>query len=541
MISEESSEDASEEFSEDSSEQDASSEEQGYGYNFYGGYYGELTWDDGEDLKNKLNTIIRTGWNKLRYTVPNWETNTYADHTKYDYEYLDVLYSAKDADASLTQKKWQREHAFAASLMTGQGTGDAVKTPGRATDFHNLFAADASANMSRGNKNYGNADTSDATYTDRTVNDGVDGYSFDEVTFEPADKDKGRLARAIFYMDTMYKDDEDGYEGLTIVEENVSYSPGNCQYAIGHLSELLDWSDTYDVDYLEMQHNESVYSHIYSGDGVAQGNRNPYIDYPELVEYVYGDKQSESGDLKDLKPACYDLETNKNEFSHYALLNAKREFTYGNTLTTDDFTVISVNKDFTYTIADPSEYTHNLLDHTFVVGDGGSTTAIITAGEDIISYDITLDPFATCSYHYDNMKKNGIDKTKPNIDHSVTYGDESFTFNFAASGSVTLQDTSAGGFKIGSGTVAVTGITITSVNSYTVDCAYMKCYAANASSSYTLKIYVGDTEVYSGNVTNTSTAVTYGGEFETLTGKVKFVFTGSNAINLNGIAFNKVS
>ena len=54
-------------------------------------------------------------------------------------------------------------------------------------------------------------------------------------------------------------------------------------------------------------------------------------------------------------------------------------------------------------------------------------------------------------------------------------------------------------------------------------------------------ILVGETEVYRGTVINSSTGITYGGVFGQQTGKVSYIFTGSNAINLCSVAFNVVS
>ena len=166
--------------------------------------------------------------------------------------------------------------------MTGFSTGTAVKALGRATDFHNLFAANASGNQSRGNKNYGYANAIAPSYTISFSSDnGMDGYTYDETIFEPGDIDKGRLARAIFYMATMYKDAETdtanniNMKGLTIVEDPVTYVAGNnCAFAIGNLSELLEWNRSVPVDYLEMQHNISVYTNTDNPEGVAQGNIN---------------------------------------------------------------------------------------------------------------------------------------------------------------------------------------------------------------------------------------------------------------------------
>ena len=195
----------------------------------YEGYYNDLTsWSNGEELKTKLNVISHKTYKALNYTAPNYQTNINADHSYYDFEYLDVIYSETDVYKNETNKGWQREHAFCASLMCGSLTAEAVKRVGRATDFHNLLAASASANSSRGNKNYGNADKSSESYQNRTTQNGKDGYSFDSLNFEPADKDKGRVARAIFYMAMMYKDDELDevnnvvMKGLKIVEEPVT-------------------------------------------------------------------------------------------------------------------------------------------------------------------------------------------------------------------------------------------------------------------------------------------------------------------------------
>ena len=251
----------------------------------------------------------------------------------------------KNTFKSETNKGWQREHAWCASLMCGSPTGDAIKQKGRATDFHNLFAANASGNQSRQNKNYGYADVLATSYETKYMTaDGNDGYSYDEFIFEPGDIDKGRLARAIFYMATMYKDDEldtaNGItmKGLRIVEEPVSYVAGNdCAFAIGNLTDLLEWNEDVPVDYLEMQHNLSVYTDIANPDGVAQGNRNPYVDYPGLVDYVYGSKKNQPGTLKDVMASASYLNSENHTLSHYAIKEAKREYGYGQTLMPSDY------------------------------------------------------------------------------------------------------------------------------------------------------------------------------------------------------------
>ena len=523
----------------------------------YDGYYDSLvSWTNGEDLKNQLNAIIRNGYKPLSYTKSskqNYDTNIHADHSKYDFEYLDVIYSDKDAFKTETNKGWQREHAWCASLMCGSTTGEAVKKLGRATDFHNLFAANASGNQSRGNKNYGYANLLDPIYTDRTVDDGSDGYSYDEFIFEPADIDKGRLARAIFYMATMYKDDEIDdvnnitMKGLKIVEDPVSYVSGNnCAFAIGNLSDLLEWNMDYDVDYLEMQHNLSVFKDIDNIDGYAQGNRNPYIDYPGLVDYVYGDKKDEAGTLKDVIASASYLDCENKEFSHFAIKEAKRDYGYGDTLTVTDYEIVRVLNNYDYeSTAAMSSIGNTLNNHTFSENDGESITAEIVTAKNHITYQINLNPMGSCSSGILPITTTGINKKTPDKDQSVTFGNIAFYFNFSTTFSdvtttgMTINNISAGGITIGSSNRSLTKLTLTTKESYTIDKVYIKAMAGNASSNYSLTIKVGDTVIASKTV-NDSTGWKVFGETveESLTGQITFIFIGSTSLKINSIAFN---
>ena len=518
----------------------------------YNGYYDTLvSWTNGEDLKNQLYTIIRNGYTPISYvksSTANWQTNSAADHTKYDFEYLDVIYSDQDVFKSKTNTGWQREHAFCASLMTGSTTSNAVKCKGRATDFHNLIAASTNGNTSRGNKNYGYANAIATSYTDRTVNQGYDGYSYDETTFEPADKDKGRLARAIFYMATMYKNDEQDtannilMKGLQIVEDPVSYVAGNnCAFAIGNLSDLLEWNNSFMVDELEMQHNVSVYTSTDNLDGVAQGNRNPYVDFPGLVDYVYGSKKNQAGSLKDIVASASYLDCEENVISHYAIKEAKRDYSFGDTLTTNDYKVVAVNKNFSYvTVSDGVSNT--LLNHTFSESDGKSVTAKITTPKNELQYNISLDPIGQTSTGEIFLNANSIDKSKPGVEQELKFGDYDFlvTYESSAATPITIQNISSpGGITIGSSTKVVTSVTIKTKNSYTIDAAYIKALRGNKDSAYQLTIKVGDNVLLNSASVNNADAQIFGARVNTpYVGQLSFTFTGSSSLKINSIAFN---
>ena len=526
---------------------------------YYDGYYKDLvSWQNGEDLKEQLNSIIRNGYKPLSYTKSsskqNYDTNIHADHSKYDFEYLDVIYSDNDSFKTDTNKGWQREHAWCASLMCGSTTGYAINYKGRATDFHNLFAANASGNQSRGNKNYGYANAIALSYeTKNMIDNGKDGYTYDEFIFEPGDVDKGRLARAIFYMATMYKDAEVdtanniNMKGLTIVEDPVSYVAGNsCAFAIGNLSDLLEWNKLFAVDYLEMQHNIAVYTDTDNPDGYAQGNRNPYIDYPGLVDYVYGNKKDQPGSLKDVIASASYLHCNNNELSHYAIKEAKREYGHGDTLKNDDIKLVEVKNNYSYsdsTIA----FTNSLIGHAFVEEDGDSMTSKISTPVNEISYQIILNPMGMCNSGILPLKTDGISKTKPDINQNVTFGGVPFTFCFetpyasVASNGMRIDNISAGGITVGSDTKQLTKLKITTKEEVTIDSAYIKAQAGNAKSSYSLTIKVGDILIYEGTVNDSTKWQVFGDKTNNpITGQVSYIFTGTASLKINSIAFNTI-
>ena len=528
----------------------------------YDGYYHDITsWSDGEDLKQKLYDVSRKTYRPLNYTAPNYQTNINADHTYLDFEYLDVIYSEKDVFKGESNKGWQREHAFCASLMCGSLTANAVKRVGRATDFHNLIAADASANSSRGNKNYGVADTTNLNYQNRTTDQGRDGYSFDPVNFEPGDNDKGRVARAIFYMAMMYKNDEvDQINGITmkglrVVEDPVTYVQGeNGAFAIGNLSTLLAWNKNYPVDYLEMQHNISVYKDINDIDGYAQGNRNPFVDYPHLVDYVFGDLKDKAGTIQDCPDteSIFHSESSNVELSHYALKEAKRAYAPGETIADNDYKVVKVLNNYTYEQV-TTGYTNSLSEHVFSTDDGESIIATINAGEQRINYRISLNPLASCNSGEITITPDGINKRQKGVEQSVTYNGVDFSLNFETPFDVSSTDMTINniwsngsgstklGTTFGSKTRVLSKLTIKTKNSYSIDAAYVKAFVGNNESSYQLTIKVGESTIFAGTVNNKDIAKVYGASLNApVTGQLEYVFSGSSSLSINSIAFNEI-
>ncbi len=530
----------------------------------YNGYYSSLTsWENGDDLIQKLHNIISSGTYKpIEYSgsYTNWMSNKDADRDIYDRERLDVIYSGDSLNPDKTNIDWQREHAWPASLMTNQNTSEAVKTLGRATDFHSIFASYFSGNTSRGNKNYGNADLNASSFQDKGFASG--GYRFDNKNFEPADCDKGRLSRAIFYMATMYNEPvykEDGttllYGALTITEDYVDYDSTNYSaYAIGNLNDLLDWSKNA-VDLAEYQHNESVYSfvpdtHEDKTKNTAQGNRNPYVDFPGLVDYAFGSKKDMAGSLSSLLSSYEALNIENPTNNVRTIISAKRSYEVGESFSKSDVVVgkyvkdMNIETDGTFSIEGVSD--GEVLDAvcTKVVTIKTSTNSLK------YSFEVkSADPFAYSAYSYTlTGKSSGGDladiKENPGVDNEVDLGGVTWIIRYEK-GAVGSKN-STFGIAFGTSKVPVETLTIRSKEAFSfldkskIKSIYLKGSAASGE-SYSCSLYVGDSLLK-----QTSLGYKYGeaqvisSNLETPTsGEVKFVISNiTKAVYVHSLAVN---
>ncbi|MBP5338447.1 MAG: endonuclease [Prevotella sp.] len=104
----------------------------------------------------------------------------------------------------------------------------------------------------------------------------TDGYS--GTVFEPNDEVKGDIARIYFYMATCYEDQAKNWEG---VFGGTTYQP----MAQWTFDMMVRWSKLDPIDDVEIARNNAVYL------SNVQGNRNPFVDYPGLEDYVWGSKK----------------------------------------------------------------------------------------------------------------------------------------------------------------------------------------------------------------------------------------------------------
>ena len=166
--------------------------------------------------------------------------------------------------------KYNREHSFPKSWFHESKEGTPMYT-----DLFHLYPVSGYVNTRRNNHPFGEVEKPEQTFTggSKLGNCTFPGYT--ETAFEPIDEYKGDLARSYFYMATCYHD------RFATWESDMLAGNDTADFSDWAKELLLKWHRQDPVSEKETRRNDSVF--------VLQGNRNPFIDYPELVEKIWGD------------------------------------------------------------------------------------------------------------------------------------------------------------------------------------------------------------------------------------------------------------
>lgn len=154
---------------------------------------------------------------------------------------------------------WNREHVWPKSLAWFPNVGNSDK--GAGADLHHIRPEDNRVNSVRNNDKFGEVNGGSEVLSSLGVKSGCysgGGY------FEPQDSAKGDTARILFYLFTRYSQ-ADSYN-FTVVAQSLEM--------------LLEWNRLDPVDEWEMERNDET--------AKIQGNRNPFIDHPELADIIWG-------------------------------------------------------------------------------------------------------------------------------------------------------------------------------------------------------------------------------------------------------------
>ena len=259
------------------------------------GYYTNANGKSDEELMTALEGIIyphtQLGYNDL------WDCYVTTDMGNDGY-YIDMYSTCKYnhssphvGTASYVGQGLNREHSFPKSWFGGE-------VYPMYTDLMMIIPTDGYVNQRRSNYPYGVCNGSDAiTYVNEEL--GVtmlgklgkstyNGYT--DKVFEPDDEYKGDFARIYFYMVTCYKSDVSNWPGC----DQLDYLDNQYKaFSDWSMQMLMEWHRADPVSQKELIRNEGVYE--------KQGNRNPFVDHPELAEHIWGTKQhtawTDGGDI----------------------------------------------------------------------------------------------------------------------------------------------------------------------------------------------------------------------------------------------------
>lgn len=233
------------------------------------GYYASLEGLAGNELKQALQNIIA---NPSEVRAHNYgdviDILKEADQNPANSNQVWLMYVEEPRskldfqDSNSNIGKWNREHIFPQSRGGFQdGTssfpdGINVWLPTNADDIlaghgdaHHIRAEDGAENSLRSNRDYGSD---------------YNGPSGSAGSWH------GDVARSLFYMAVRYN-------GLNLVNGNPA---DTIVGQMGDLASLLTWNTTDPADDFEMNRNNYIYT--------WQHNRNPFIDYPNLADYIFG-------------------------------------------------------------------------------------------------------------------------------------------------------------------------------------------------------------------------------------------------------------
>ena len=193
--------------------------------------------------------------------------------------YSNCRYRPSDngSSASVVGEGYNREHSFPRSWFGGE-------VAPMNTDVFHIYPTDIRVNSQRSNFPYGvcanGTRLSNGSYVAKGKLGTCTYPGYSGTVFEPDDEYKGDLARSYFYMATCYKNELPTWPGSAQLDYNRNKYKAFSSWTINM---LMEWHRLDPVSEKEIKRNEAIYG--------IQGNRNPFIDHPELAELIWGNQQ----------------------------------------------------------------------------------------------------------------------------------------------------------------------------------------------------------------------------------------------------------
>lgn len=247
-------------------------------------YYDNALYKSDDSLLKALYSIITShtniGYDNLWSAYDDTDTDSRGYYIDMYSTYDKYTYSNKCGNYSAIGDCINREHSVPKSWWGGSKQA-------QYSDIFNIVPTDGYVNNQRSNYPYGVCEGGTRLSNNGYVAKGRMGYStrpdYSGRVFEPDDEYKGDFARAYFYMATCYNNVISNWTQ----SNGGSFFAGNSYpvFTTYAIDLLMEWHRLDPVSEKETTRNN--YAHSW------QGNRNPFIDHPELAEHIWGDRQGQ--------------------------------------------------------------------------------------------------------------------------------------------------------------------------------------------------------------------------------------------------------
>ncbi|MFK7925718.1 MAG: endonuclease [Bacteroidia bacterium] len=214
-------------------------------------YYNSLAAKEEQALKTSIKTLLGQNYVQLSYNAGRDEMYMIIDNQQVNGQgasvntlegvYTGQVITGFSNRTAAQNMGFNTEHVFPQGFFNSN-------LPMR-SDIHHLFPTNSNANSERGNLPFGLVSNPSWQQGGSKKGNGK---------FEPRDEHKGEIARAMMYFVLRYQDYSNHFSSQTAI--------------------LKQWNVDFPPDDVGRRRNDDVEA--------AQGNRNPFVDYPQLAERI---------------------------------------------------------------------------------------------------------------------------------------------------------------------------------------------------------------------------------------------------------------
>ena len=269
-------------------------------------YYESIDGKSGKTLFDAVQKVTKIGYSSLGYDGL-WNAYKYTDLHENGYVwdmYSDCTWKSINSNHcgsySTECDCYNREHSIPKSWYGGTTSGPGcdifhlVPTDGKVngTRSNYAFGEVASADYNKHGNKKGSAKSITIVGGNTIAGNAGATISASGTVFEPRDEYKGDFARGYMGALLRWAGEKAFNTGEGSKTFTTNYSTGSFGLTKYGVALLMKWHRQDPVSQKEIDRNNGIQQ--------TQGNRNPFIDYPYLAEFIWGEKAGQTLELDDL-------------------------------------------------------------------------------------------------------------------------------------------------------------------------------------------------------------------------------------------------